>query len=433
MPPPSDVDVVTSGRTAVGLRRGAWTATALAFAFMVLNFADKSALGFAGTRIMHDLGIGPAEFGLVQSAFFWLFAVGALIVGALSTRYSTRWLLPALMVVWVLTMVPLLTPVNFGILLACRVVLGLAEGPAYALATHVVHSWFPAERRALPAGVISAGSSVGPLVAAPVLTWVIVMSSWHAAFGVLVVLGAIWVAAWFAFTRPSPEEPAGSGASRPRTDWRRVGRQLATPTILGVGLLTFVGYWTTTLRVSWLPLYLEQGLGYDTTTSGELVTVPYAVAAVAAVGAGVLSNRMVARGVSRRIARGRLSAAFVVTGGVCMFLLTLLGPGIAQMTFTVLAFSLNSASYGVALTVVADLVTPAHRGAVLGVLVAIYSMAGVIAPLVLGFAVEGASTPAAGYGVGFAISGVVIVVGGLLSVPLIDPERDLARLERVAA
>lgn len=433
MSPTPDVDVATPGRTSAGVRRGAWTATALAFAFMVLNFADKSVLGFAGSRIMRDLGIGPAEFGLVQSAFFWLFAAGALIVGALSIRISTRWLMPALMVVWMLTMVPLLTPVSFGVLLACRVVLGFAEGPAYALATHVVHSWFPAEKRALPAGVISAGSSVGPLVAAPVLTWVIVSWSWHAAFGVLIALGAVWVVAWAVLGRPSPEERSVADAPRERTDWRLVGRQLATPTILGVGLLTFVGYWTTTLRVSWLPLYLEEGLGYDTTSAGRLVTLPYAVAAVAAIGAGVLSNRMVARGVSRRIARGWLSAAFVVTGGACMFLLTVVGPGVAQMAFTVLAFSLNSASYGVALTVVADLVTPAHRGAVLGVLVAIYSMAGVIAPLVLGFAVEGAGSGAAGYGVGFAISGVVIVVGGLLSVPLIDPERDASRIERVTA
>ncbi|MDD7916341.1 MFS transporter [Actinomycetospora callitridis] len=433
MPPTPDVDVATPGRTSAGVRRGAWTATALAFAFMVLNFADKSVLGFAGSRVMRDLGIGPAEFGLVQSAFFWLFAAGALIVGALSIRVSTRWLMPALMVVWVLTMVPLLTPVSFGVLLACRVVLGFAEGPAYALATHVVHSWFPAEKRALPAGVISAGSSVGPLVAAPVLTWVIVAWSWHAAFGVLIVLGLLWVVAWAVLGRPSPEETAAADAPRKRTDWRLVGRQLATPTILGVGLLTFVGYWTTTLRVSWLPLYLEQGLGYDTTSAGRLVTLPYAVAAVAAIGAGLLSNRMVARGVARRIARGWLSAAFVVTGGACMVLLTVVGPGLAQMVFTVLAFSLNSASYGVALTVVADLVDPAHRGAVLGVLVAIYSMAGVIAPLVLGFAVEGAGGGAAGYGVGFAISGVVIVVGGLLSVPLIDPERDAARLERATA
>ena len=64
------------------------------------------------------------------------------------------------------------------------------ELAAYALATHVVHSWFPPEKRALPAGVVSAGSSVGPLIAAPVLTLVIATWDWHAAFLVLIV--ALW-------------------------------------------------------------------------------------------------------------------------------------------------------------------------------------------------------------------------------------------------
>src|SRR5690606_41383178 len=79
-----------------GLRRGAWTATALAFAFMLLNFADKASLGFAGSSSMRDLGITPAEFGVGQSSFFWLCAAGALGVGALSTRGLVRVLLPAL-------------------------------------------------------------------------------------------------------------------------------------------------------------------------------------------------------------------------------------------------------------------------------------------------------------------------------------------------
>src|SRR5690606_25333889 len=80
--------------------------------------------------------------------------------------------------------------------------------------------------------------------------------------------------------------------------WRLLVRQLRTPTIIGVALLAFVGYWTTTLRVSWLPLYLEQGLGYDAVTAGRLVTAPYAVAAAAAVAAGYASNRMIAPGES---------------------------------------------------------------------------------------------------------------------------------------
>src|SRR5690606_23158036 len=412
-----------------GLRRGAWTATALAFAFMLLNFADKASLGFAGSSIMRDLGITPAEFGVVQSSFFWLFAAGALVVGALSTRVPVRFLLPALMAVWVLTMVPLLFPVGFGLLLVSRVVLGFAEGPAYALATHVVHSWFPPEERALPAGVISAGSSVGPLIAAPVLTVVIATWDWHAAFLVLIVAGLVWLVAWFLLSRPSPEEPtaprddaAAGAAPRARTDWRLLVRQLRTPTIIGVALLAFVGYWTTTLRVSWLPLYLEQGLGYDAVTAGRLVTAPYAVAAAAAVAAGYASNRMIAAGVSRRWARGGLSVGFVVLGGISMFLFTVIPQGAVQMVLVSCAFSLNSAAYGVALTIVADLVRPGHRGAVLGCLVAFYSMAGVLAPLVLGFSIGDGTAAAAGYGQGFVISAMVIVLGGLLSLLLINPE-----------
>jgi MFS family permease len=418
----------TSSAGAAALARGAWTATFLAFAFMLLNFADKAALGFAGSALMRELGITPAEFGVLQSSFFWLFAVGALIVGALSTRISVRVLLPTLMGIWILTMVPLLFPVGFGLLLVCRVVLGFAEGPAYALATHVVHSWFPPEKRALPAGVISAGSSVGPLIAAPVLTLVIATWDWHAAFLVLIVAGLVWLVTWFLLSRPSPEEAVTRAPVRAATDWRLLARQLRTPTIMGVALLAFVGYWTTTLRVSWLPLYLEQGLGYDAISAGRLVTAPYAVAAVAAVGAGFLSNRMIAAGVSRRWARGGLSVAFVVSGGVSMYLFTAVPQGAVQMVLVACAFSLNSAAYGVALTIVSDLVRPGHRGAVLGCLVAFYSMAGVIAPLVLGFSIGDGADVTTGYGHGFAISALVIVVGGLLSLLLINPERDLDRL-----
>ncbi|WP_241841233.1 hypothetical protein [Rhodococcus erythropolis] len=37
----------------------AWTVTLLLLAFMLLNFADKAVLGFAGVHIMKDLGITP--------------------------------------------------------------------------------------------------------------------------------------------------------------------------------------------------------------------------------------------------------------------------------------------------------------------------------------------------------------------------------------
>ena len=177
----------------------AWTIVALLAAFLFINYADKSLLGLAGTHIRADLGITVQQFGILQSAFFWIFALGAIVLGALASKVNLRWYLAALMLVWVATMVPLMGVVGFSTLLVCRLALGFAEGPAYALANHSAQSLFPPEKRALASGVVTAGSSLGPLVMAPVLTWIIVQWTWHTAFGVLAVAGIVWSLLWLAF------------------------------------------------------------------------------------------------------------------------------------------------------------------------------------------------------------------------------------------
>jgi len=399
---------------------------------MLLNFADKAVLGFAGVHIMKDLGLTPQQFGMVQSAFFWLFAVGAIVIGALTSKINVRWLLSAVMLVWIVAMLPLLGPVSLIVLLACRIMLGFAEGPAFALATHVVHSWFPPERRALPAGVVAAGASIGPLIAAPTLTWVIVTWSWHAAFGVLIAAGLVWSIAWLLLGKDAPESvttrnpETTAAADLPAEAPYRV--LLTTGTIVGIALLTFFSYWSTTLKISWLPLFLSDGLGYDTITAGRLITLPYAVAAVASISAGLLSNTLTARGVSRRITRGYLTGGLVVAAGVSMFLFTTIGTGPLQMVLITLAFSLNTAAYAVAFVAVGDLVHPKQRGTILGCLVAFYSMAGVIAPLLLGHFVGDAADKASGYGQGFAITGLLMVFGGLAATFLVRPDRDAVKI-----
>ncbi|MFC0449442.1 MFS transporter [Rhodococcus jostii] len=407
----------------------AWLITVLLFTFLLLNFADKAVLGFAGVHIQRDLGITPQQFGLLQSAFFWLFAVGAIVLGALSSRIGVRWLLALLMLVWIVTMVPLLGPVSFGVLLACRIVLGFAEGPAYALATHSVHSWFPAEKRALPSGVVTAGASVGPLLAAPILTWVIVTWSWHAAFGVLVALGALWAVAWLVLGRDAPvHTPADTADGTLHLVDAPYRMLLTTGTVVGIALLTFFSYWSTTLKVAWLPVYLSDGLGYDTITAGRLMMLPYAVAAVGAIGAGWLSNWLTVRGVSRRVSRGYLAGGLIVAAGLSMFAFTLLSAGLPQMILIALAFSLNTAAYAVAFTAIADVVHPRKRGPILGFLVAFYSMAGILAPLVLGYFVGNATDKITGYGHGFALTGMLMAVGGAAAMFLVRPEHDVATL-----
>lgn len=429
----TQTDVVSSpvaARIHVGR---AWLLTAFLVLFLFVNYADKAVLAFAAGRIEQELGITAAQFGLVQSAFFWFFAVGALALGALSPRIGLRWLLAALMLVWVATMAPLIGGTTFTVLVVLRMVLGFAEGPAYALATHAVHGWFPAHQRALPAGLVTAGASCGPLVCAPVLAWIIVNWSWHAAFAVLVIVGLVWAAVWLPLARGASAESSGDKEIRRERPGATVSywALLRTGTVVGIAALLFLGYWSTALKVAWLPVYLADGLGYGTLAAGRLVLLPYGVAAVGSIGAGWLSNYLVGRGVSLKLARGYLAGGLTMAAGLAMFGFTQVPPGLVQMGLITVAFSGNVAAYAVAFTAIADVVPVRKRGTVLGGLVAVASLAGILAPLLMGFSVAGTGDKVAGYGVGFGATGVLMAVGSLLATLLVDPRRDAAKLTAV--
>ncbi|WP_196810902.1 MFS transporter [Arthrobacter sp. 35W] len=424
----------------------AWAITALLAIFLFINYADKSLLGLAGSQIKVDLGLTAAEYGIVQSAFYWLFAAGALILGALSSRVNLRWYLAILMLVWVATMVPLMGTIGFSALLVCRVILGFAVGPAYALANHSAQSLFPPEKRALASGVVTAGSSLGPLVMAPVLTWIIVEWSWHTAFGVLAVGGIIWALLWLIFggsskvqrkaKRGAAEaaeaagaaevEPAKAKANEPVNVPYRV--LLGTTTIIGIALLNFFSYWSTSLKVAWLPVYLTEGLGYDTIAVGRLIALPFATAAVFSIAAGFFSNWLYKRGYSRQVSRGYLAGGLVAGAGLCMWAFTVVPQGIFQMALVTLAFSLNTASIGVGFTALGDLVHSKKRGGIMGGIVAISSLAGIVSPLFLGFTVGSGATVVEGYEQGFAVVGIMMVVGSVAATFFIRPDKDLAKI-----
>jgi MFS family permease len=158
--------------------------------------------------------------------------------------------------------------------------------------------------------------------------------------------------------------------------------------------------------------------------------LPYGLAAVGAIGAGWVSGRLISRGVSRRAARGYFSAALVAGAGISMVGFTLLPQGGLQLVMIALAFSLNTAAFGVALSAIADVVAAKKRGMVLGMLSAVASISGMVAPLVLGFAVGSSVDKITGYAIGFQSSGALMIVGAVIAVFLVNPERDIALIRR---
>jgi MFS family permease len=99
-----------------------------------------------------------------------------------------------------------------------------------------------------------------------------------------------------------------------------------------------------------------------------------------------------------------------------------------KLVLLVLGGAIGSTIYVVIPMIVGELTPQPQRAAMLAITTSVVTLAGVIAPLVMGAVVQEASTPMLGYERGYVILGILLLVGGSIGVLFIRPETDRKRL-----
>lgn len=405
---------------------GAWRITFLLFLFMLVNFADKIVVGLAGVPIMADLKLEPAQFGTLGSSFFLLFSISAIVVGFIVNRIATRWVLLTLAVIWALAQFPMVGTIGFSTILICRIILGAGEGPAASVAMHAIYKWFPDEKRALPTAILSQGSAFGVILAVPALNWVIVNYSWHHAFGALGIVGLIWASLWLMLGKEGPlVQTAAMAAAEPRIPYFRL---LTSRTFVGCCAATFGAYWALSLGLTWFTPFIVKGLGFSQSDAGWISIMPWVFGAVIVILTGWISERLMARGVSTRLARGVLGSVPLIVGGLIIATLPHVAVGGWMIALLVIGSGLCGSIYVVCPPMLGEFTPVSQRGAVLAIYGAIYTLAGIVAPTVMGSVIQHATGMLDGYMTGFTINAVVLVMSGLLGLLLLWPNTERARL-----
>jgi MFS family permease len=409
---------------------GAWTVTAALFFFMLVNFADKTVVGLAAVPIMKELNLTPKEFGFLGSSFFFLFAASAVVVGFLANHVMARWLIFGLAVCWSLVQFPMIASVGFATLVMCRILLGAGEGPAFAVAIHAVYKWFPDEKRALPTAVIAQGSAFGVIFALPAVNWIIVHYSWHWAFAALGAVGLLWAAVWLYLGDEGPLAKQSAATRRLHVESIPYKYLLLTPTFVGCCLACFGAYWALSLGLTWFTPFVVSGLGYSQASAGWLSTLPWIMGAVVVLSTGWVSQALMTAGVSSRVARGVLGSAPLVLGGLIVLMVPYAEHPSWKIALLVIGSGLTGSIYVVCPPMLSEFTPTSQRAAVIAILGAIYSVAGIVAPVVTGAVVENAATPLAGYYHGYAITALVQIAGGLAGLLLLWPASQTAQLSR---
>jgi len=403
-----------------------WTVVTALALFMMINFVDKIVLGLVAVPMMEELTLTPQEFGAIASSFFWLFAIGGVAGGFLANRFETRLLVLGMVLIWSICQLPLAYSSSVATIILCRLLLGLGEGPAWPVAVHALFKWFPDNKRNLPIAVLAQGSSVGLILAGFLVPAITAQWGWRANFVVWAAVGFVWAAVWAYQSEEGKIEADQSAAPAVRTESPiSYLRLLCDRSVLGCIITHFVGYWSLALGLTWLPAYFQLGLGYDGIESGRIYALVVAVMIPLGIALAWWSQALLESGMSSKAARGRYLSCLLVLAGM-LFAAVDVAEAQDWVKIAILAFAigLTPIIYSLGPAILAEIVPPPQRGAMLAINNSIASIAGIAAPVATASFIQGLPG-ASGYEAGFALCGALMIVGGILGFALIDPARSV--------
>jgi MFS family permease len=207
---------------------------------------------------------------------------------------------------------------------------------------------------------------------------------------------------------------------------------LTSRTFVGCCAATFGAYWALSLGLTWFTPFVVKGLGFSQQDAGWISILPWVFGAVVVLSSGWISQTLMARGVSTREARGVLGAVPLIVGGLILLAMPHVEGAAMRIALLVVGTGLTGAIYVVGPPMLGEFTPVSQRGAVISIYGAIFTLAGIAAPFVMGSVIQRGATMIDGYMTGFTINAVIMIISGLLGLLLLWPGAERERLMRAS-
>jgi ACS family hexuronate transporter-like MFS transporter len=308
-----------------------WVILGMLFISTFLNYFDRQTLSVLKPVIKAEFGLDDAGYSKIVMGFLITYLFAYTLGGRFADRVGSRVAMTTFVGVWSLANVFTGFSRSFVQLMACRVVLGLAEPGNYPAALRVAATWFPAKLRGFATSFYQAGSATAAVVAMPVIAFMATHWGWRATFVIPGVIGILWAAAWWwVYRRPSDAYMPGGGEEIIKVPWREL---LKNRNVVGIILARMTSDQAWYFCLFWMPGYLQENLNLTLLQAGLIGWVPFLCADLGGVASGVVSDRMVRRGMPPGRARVRVLFATATLAPLVMVV-----PFTSQLWVVIAAF-----------------------------------------------------------------------------------------------
>jgi DHA1 family inner membrane transport protein len=146
-------------------------------------------------EIAASMNISEPAAGHVISAYALGVVVGAPLIAALTARVPRKTILLSLMAVFTLGNLATVMAPTYESLIVARFVAGLPHGAFFGIAALVAARMLGPGKRAKAVAQVMTGLTVATVIGVPVASWLGQALGWRSAFGLVVVIGLITLAA----------------------------------------------------------------------------------------------------------------------------------------------------------------------------------------------------------------------------------------------
>ncbi|MED1205453.1 MFS transporter [Heyndrickxia acidicola] len=331
-----------------------WFAVVLWFLLLV-SYIDRTNISIAGPFMIKSGVVTPAMLALANSLFLFMYGLSNIFGGYLSDKFGAKKIAIFALTWW--SVMTLFTGIIWSslALVFSRVLLGLGEGMHWPLNSKWVKAWFPQHERARANMFWEFGLTMGPIIAGPFITYLIVSSgTWKTPFIVMALVGLIVmipIILFFIKDRPEQSKYVSSAeleyinADKEKDDDNNP-EKVTVGSILKKGdfwllLLNWSGMATIFYGILfWLPSYLQEVRHLSVKMTGIWYMLPYIMMTVCIILTAFASDRFMKRSIFASI------GTFVAGIGL------LLGTHTNNLVIAMILISISSAMNGVVLPTV---------------------------------------------------------------------------------
>ncbi|HYM23602.1 MAG TPA: MFS transporter [Vicinamibacterales bacterium] len=402
---------------------------ALLCVMYLITYVDRVNIATAGPAIQKDLGLSTSQLGVILSAFGYPYLLFQIFGGWIGDRAGARRTLFLCGVVWAgATMLTRLATTAAALFLV-RVLVGIGEGATFPVATRAMQDWTPGGRRGFAQAVTHAFARFGNAATPPLVAALMAVVTWRGSFAALGAASLLWAIVWVWYFRDDPAAHPDISRDELERLSRRVGPsdRAATPwaalvaRMLPVTIVYFCYGWTLWLFLNWLPSFFLHEYKLDIAKSALFSSTVFFAGVGGDLLGGTLSDAMLKRTGSVRLARLSVIIFGFVCAGVCLL------PMFSTHALTPIVLSLSGGFFFAELVIgpiwaIPMDIAPEYSGTASGIMNSGSALAAILSPLAFGYVAQLTGD----WHLPFAGSIGLLLLGAVLALTL-HPERPLHR------